>query len=282
MSTANDTRDATLGASATPRRSSQGAWPRFRRHRLALIGLGILVVFSVMAVLAPWVSINDPIRADVFNIKSAPSRDHILGTGLRRTRHLCQNSPRRACLIERGYCRRSDLLSDRHHHRANLGVRLGVGGQPAPALHRAGDDHSDFLCLDPTGLGTRGKHVEPDGGDRRARVDRAGTARPRTGAFPARDGLRHCGAGDRRQPRPSDVHPHFPRCRALRRGSSHAFTCGGHTQRSGPQLPGAGYQDSNAYLGKHDDFPPIPPHTREPSPGSGFLQASRSPRRSSP
>jgi peptide/nickel transport system permease protein len=33
-----------------------------------------------MAVLAPWVSINDPIRADVFNIKSAPSRDHILGT----------------------------------------------------------------------------------------------------------------------------------------------------------------------------------------------------------
>ena len=80
MSTANDTRDATLGASATPRRSSQGAWPRFRRHRLALIGLGILVVFSVMAVLAPWVSINDPIRADVFNIKSAPSRDHILGT----------------------------------------------------------------------------------------------------------------------------------------------------------------------------------------------------------
>jgi peptide/nickel transport system permease protein len=80
MSTVNDTRDATLGASAIPRRSSRGVWPRFRRHRLALIGLGILVVFSVMAILAPWVSINDPIRADVFNLKSAPSRDHILGT----------------------------------------------------------------------------------------------------------------------------------------------------------------------------------------------------------
>ncbi len=80
MSTADDTRDADLKLTALPRRSDQGVWPRFRRHRLALIGLGILVVFGVMALLAPWVSINDPMRADVYNIKTPPSREHILGT----------------------------------------------------------------------------------------------------------------------------------------------------------------------------------------------------------
>jgi peptide/nickel transport system permease protein len=80
MSTADNSGGAALQAAVVPRKSGQGVWPRFRRHRLALLGLGILLVFGAMAALAPWVSINDPLRADVFSIKVPPSRDHILGT----------------------------------------------------------------------------------------------------------------------------------------------------------------------------------------------------------
>jgi len=56
----------------------QLAWMRFRRHRLAMIGLAILVFMALMAILAPLISpenIYDPNAADLMKTDSAPSLD---------------------------------------------------------------------------------------------------------------------------------------------------------------------------------------------------------------
>lgn len=48
----------------------QLAWIRLRRHRMAMIGIGILSFMVIMAIVAPWVapeSPYDPNAADVFN-----------------------------------------------------------------------------------------------------------------------------------------------------------------------------------------------------------------------
>ncbi len=78
MATADRT---SLEAEAAPqRRSRRTTWLRFRKHKLAVIGLVILVVFGAGALFAPWVSINDPYFVDLTQIKVGPSFDHILGT----------------------------------------------------------------------------------------------------------------------------------------------------------------------------------------------------------
>lgn len=64
----------------TPRRSSRSLWRRFRRHRLALIGLAILLVFLVVAVIGPFL-LQDPNSIDLPNKNSPPDRSHLLGTG---------------------------------------------------------------------------------------------------------------------------------------------------------------------------------------------------------
>lgn len=61
-------------------RSTNTVWRRFRRHRLALVGLVTLGVFGFAAIFAPWVSINDPYLVDIRNLKQPPSADHWLGT----------------------------------------------------------------------------------------------------------------------------------------------------------------------------------------------------------
>jgi peptide/nickel transport system permease protein len=56
------------------------AWRRFRRHRLAFaaaVALGLLVA---VAVAAPFVSLEDPNRLDLFQTNAGPSWDHPLGT----------------------------------------------------------------------------------------------------------------------------------------------------------------------------------------------------------
>ena len=61
----------------------QLVWMRFRRHRLAMVGTGILLFMAAMAIFAPLVSpenIYDPNGADIFNAADkAPS----LASGLR-------------------------------------------------------------------------------------------------------------------------------------------------------------------------------------------------------
>ncbi|MEA2596860.1 MAG: peptide/nickel transport system permease protein [Thermomicrobiales bacterium] len=53
---------------------------RFRRHRLAVAGLVVLVVLSLMAVFAPVVGRNDPNRGDFRRIDLKPSWEYPLGT----------------------------------------------------------------------------------------------------------------------------------------------------------------------------------------------------------
>lgn len=60
------------------------AWQRFRRHRLALVGLGIVVVLVVLAVAAPLLTrvglLGDPYAIDAGALNLTPSGAHPLGT----------------------------------------------------------------------------------------------------------------------------------------------------------------------------------------------------------
>jgi peptide/nickel transport system permease protein len=60
----------------------QLAWGRFRRNRLAIVGLTTIIVLTVLAILAPIVAPHDPIRPDVKAFGKPPSATHILGTDL--------------------------------------------------------------------------------------------------------------------------------------------------------------------------------------------------------
>jgi peptide/nickel transport system permease protein len=53
---------------------------RFARHRLALLGVGILAVMIVLAVFAPWIAPYDPTKLDLRAIRQPPSAAHLLGT----------------------------------------------------------------------------------------------------------------------------------------------------------------------------------------------------------
>ena len=64
-------------ASRRPRRT---VWWRFRRHRLALWGLIILMFFGFGAVFAPWIAVHDPNYGDLYNVKAPPTMEHWLGT----------------------------------------------------------------------------------------------------------------------------------------------------------------------------------------------------------
>jgi ABC-type dipeptide/oligopeptide/nickel transport system permease subunit len=56
------------------------AWRRFRHHTPAMIGLGIIVTFVVLAVLAPVISPYDPNDQDLAAAIQGPSGSHWLGT----------------------------------------------------------------------------------------------------------------------------------------------------------------------------------------------------------
>lgn len=59
---------------------AQRAWRQFRRNRLAVIGLGLLTIFVLAALLAPWLARHDPAAIDLRAVLEAPSRRHWLGT----------------------------------------------------------------------------------------------------------------------------------------------------------------------------------------------------------
>jgi ABC-type dipeptide/oligopeptide/nickel transport system permease subunit len=66
-----------------PRTSTRGdVWRRFRRNRLALIGMMILVVMAVAAVFAPLITSYDPAALDTSASRQGPSRAHWFGTDL--------------------------------------------------------------------------------------------------------------------------------------------------------------------------------------------------------
>lgn len=58
----------------------QMVWRAFRRHKPAMIGLSIMVVFVLAAIFAPVVSPYDPEKTDLGRMLEPPSVQHIMGT----------------------------------------------------------------------------------------------------------------------------------------------------------------------------------------------------------
>jgi peptide/nickel transport system permease protein len=54
----------------------------FRKNKVALIGLGVIVVFYLVALLAPFISPHDPISQDILNAYEPPGPGHLLGTDI--------------------------------------------------------------------------------------------------------------------------------------------------------------------------------------------------------
>ncbi|GBD30066.1 Glutathione transport system permease protein GsiD [bacterium HR32] len=73
---------AVLAASRAARSVSAGAlvWRRLRRSRSAVLGLGILLVFALCGLFAPWLAPYDPYASDLENSLKPPSPRHPLGT----------------------------------------------------------------------------------------------------------------------------------------------------------------------------------------------------------
>lgn len=57
----------------------RAVWKRLRRNRLAMLGLGIIVAFVVLAVLAPWIAPYDPVQSNFAKRLAGPSAEHWLG-----------------------------------------------------------------------------------------------------------------------------------------------------------------------------------------------------------
>ena len=55
------------------------AWSRFRRNRLALVGLVLVAVLALSAVLAPWLAPYDPARQSLIEKRARPGAKYILG-----------------------------------------------------------------------------------------------------------------------------------------------------------------------------------------------------------
>lgn len=58
----------------------QIAWRRFRRHKMALFGLFILVILYLTAIFAPLVAPYNPDALDLENLRQGPSLKHLMGT----------------------------------------------------------------------------------------------------------------------------------------------------------------------------------------------------------
>lgn len=75
-----DRREQAVLAVQGARAGGSGVWRRFRRHRLALIGLSILFLLTVAAVGAPFFTAYAPSSIDLSAYRLGPSTDHPLGT----------------------------------------------------------------------------------------------------------------------------------------------------------------------------------------------------------
>lgn len=55
-------------------------WNRFKKNRLSVIGLVIILILFSVALTAPIIAPYDPMKIDVYNVLSPPSPSHPLGT----------------------------------------------------------------------------------------------------------------------------------------------------------------------------------------------------------
>jgi len=62
--------------------NSKGFWRRYRKNRVAVIGLGIVILFFFLAVLAAQIAPYDPFVMDPGSRLQSPSVSHLMGTDL--------------------------------------------------------------------------------------------------------------------------------------------------------------------------------------------------------
>jgi peptide/nickel transport system permease protein len=55
-------------------------WRRFRKHKLALAGLGVMTLFVALCIFIPWATQYDPGKTHLDVMRQAPSAAHIFGT----------------------------------------------------------------------------------------------------------------------------------------------------------------------------------------------------------
>lgn len=55
-------------------------WKRFRKNRLSVIGLFVILILALIALTAPIIAPYDPMKIDVYNVLSPPSISHPFGT----------------------------------------------------------------------------------------------------------------------------------------------------------------------------------------------------------
>lgn len=67
-------------SAAAVRKPNHRAWERFKKNRMAVISLGILLALIVLALLAPVIAPFDPAEQDLLNRLKPPSGTHWFGT----------------------------------------------------------------------------------------------------------------------------------------------------------------------------------------------------------
>ena len=72
--------DATAADSLQVESPARRAWRRLRRRKGAMVGLAVIVVFILLALLAPWVAPYDPLKQSWSLVRKAPSAAHWFGT----------------------------------------------------------------------------------------------------------------------------------------------------------------------------------------------------------
>ena len=61
-----------MNATSLTKRERSRVWMRFRQHRLAMVGGVILIILTSLAVLALWVSGQDPYKVDLKAYRNPP------------------------------------------------------------------------------------------------------------------------------------------------------------------------------------------------------------------
>jgi peptide/nickel transport system permease protein/oligopeptide transport system permease protein len=70
----------TATPAAVPPRAGNRAWAKFKHHPSALFGAAIVVVFVLLALLAPLLATHDPVQTSFMTVRKAPSAAFWLGT----------------------------------------------------------------------------------------------------------------------------------------------------------------------------------------------------------
>ena len=55
-------------------------WEIFYKNKLMLTGSGIVLLFFIISLLAPWLAPYDPGQIDLTNVLASPSTNHLFGT----------------------------------------------------------------------------------------------------------------------------------------------------------------------------------------------------------